>query len=249
MKFIEEPTICPCCSFKLEKVQDQLFCRNTACEAQVHKKIEHFVKTLGIKGLGPKTIEKLNIQEITEIFYLDRASMNAAVGEKVSDKILEEIERVKTSSFATVLASFSIPLVGQTAASKLSTVVSAFEDITLENCKKAGLGDKVTQNLLEWYSTEYQEIKEFLPFNFTVQTQTNTSNNKKVCITGKLKNFKTKKDADDFLSSLGFLAVDSVTKDVAVLINENNSVSSKVDKAKKYGIPIINDINNLKEYI
>lgn len=248
MKFIEEPTICPCCSFKLEKVQDQLFCRNTACEAQVNKKIEHFVKTLGIKGLGPKTIEKLNIQEITEIFYMNRDRMVSVIGEKVADKLLEEIERVKTSDFATVLASFSIPLVGQTVSGKLSTVISTFDEITAENCKKAGLGDKATANLLDWFSTEYQEIKEFLPFKFTEQTK-QTTNSKKVCITGKLKGFKVKKDADAFISSLGFVAVDSVTKDVCVLIDENNSVSSKVDKAKKYGIPIINDINQLKEYI
>ena len=248
MKFIEEPTICPCCSFKLEKVQDQLFCRNTACEAQVNKKIEHFVKTLGIKGLGPKTIEKLNVQEITELFFLKRDYMVSVLGEKTTDKILEEIERAKSASFEIVLASFSIPLVGQTVASKLSTVVSSFDEITAEKCKQAGLGNKATQNLLDWFSTEYQEIKEFLPFNFSDKPQT-VNNNKKVCITGKLKNFKTKKDAEAFISNLGFVAVDSVTKDVCVLIDENNSVSSKVDKAKKYGIPIINDINNLKEYI
>ncbi|HEY9705061.1 MAG TPA: hypothetical protein V6C58_21660 [Allocoleopsis sp.] len=70
-RFIEEPTCCPVCDYQLEKVNDQLFCRNLACPAQIAGKVQHFAKTLGIKGLGPKTIEKLGLQELTEIFYLD----------------------------------------------------------------------------------------------------------------------------------------------------------------------------------
>ena len=249
--FIEEPTECPCCSYQLVKVNDQLFCRNTACPAQLNKKLEHFCKTLGIKGMGPKTVEKLNLAELTEIFYLDRGEVVEAVGEKIAIKLLDEIERAKTSSLETVLASFSIPLIGNTAANKLCQVVNTIEEITQETCKTAGLGDKATTNLLEWLSGEYLELKDFLPFSFKKEKPVVAVNGTRgtICITGKLKSVKKKAEAEQLLQSAGFTVVDAVTKTTNYLLDEENAGSSKREKAEKYGITIITDLNDLLKEI
>lgn len=245
MNFIEEPTECPCCSYRLEKVNDQLFCKNTSCTAQLQGKVQHFAKTLGIKGFGPKTVEKLNIQELTEIFYLDPEEVSAILGNKIAEKLLVEIEKSKGSDLTTVLESFSIPLFGGTASTKLASVVTSIDEITMEKCREAGLGAKVTQNLLNWLNTEYVEMKEFLPFKFnTARKQTNV-NAKKVCITGKLKSFKKKADAEDVLRAAGYTLVDSVTKTTDILVDEEGKMSSKREKAVQYGIQIITDLNDL----
>ena len=244
MKFIEEPTNCPCCDYLLEKVNDQLFCRNTACTAQINGKVQHFAKTLGIKGFGPKTVEKLNIQELTEIFYLAHQEVASTLGDKIATKLLDEIERAKSSDLATVLASFSIPLIGGTASSKVASVVSGISEITQEKCKEAGLGDKATQNLLNWLDTDYVEMKEFLPFKFNSKKSINV-NAKRVCITGKLKSFKKKADAEDILRAAGYTLVDSVTKQTDILVDEEGKMSSKKEKAIQYGIQIITDLNDL----
>lgn len=246
MQIIEIPTECPCCSYPLVFVNDQLFCRNTACSAQLNKKLENFCKVLQIKGFGPKTIEKLNLQDITELFYLDREEVAEAIGAKVADKLLDEIERAKAANLETVLAAFSIPLVGGTAAKKIAGFVTVIEEINNETCKQAGLGAKVTENLLNWLSTDYQEMKEFLPFSFkpTVKKISNTDV-KRVCITGKLKSFKKKADAESSLSAAGFILVDSVTKTTDYLVDEEGKMSSKREKAMSYGITIITDLNDL----
>lgn len=246
--YIEEPTECPSCSYPLEKVNDQLFCRNTACSAKLAKKLEHFAKVLGIKGLGPKTIEKLQIQELTELFYLDYSEVKQVLGEKVADKLFQEIEKAKSANLATVLESFSIPLVGNTAATKIAQVIDSIEDITVETCKKAGLGDKVTQNLINWVETEYGELKEFLPFTYT-KYETSNTNMVTVCITGKLKSFKKKSDAESVLAAKGYKLVDSVTKTLGYLVDEGDSMSSKREKAEQYGIKIITDLNDLLKEI
>lgn len=244
-KFIYEPTQCPCCESTLEKVGDQLFCRNSACSAQLSKKLEHFTKTLGIKGLGPKTIEKLQLQDITELFYLDEEEVQKVLGEKIATKLLNEIEKAKLANLATVLESFSIPLIGNTAAKKLYTVISSIEEINHEACKQAGLGDKATQNLLNWIDTEYNEIQEFLPFDFSKQTVVETTGNKgTVCITGKLRSFSKKAEAAQVLEAAGYTVVDSVTKQLNYLIDETDVVSSKREKAMQYGITIITNIND-----
>jgi NAD-dependent DNA ligase len=196
--------------------------------------------------MGPKTVEKLNLQELTEIFYLDHSEVAEILGDKLATKLLAEIEGAKSSSLATVLESFSIPLVGGTASKKVAVAVSSIDDITQELCKSAGLGDKVTQNLLNWINTEYQELKEFLPFTYTKTTViTVSADSKRVCITGKLKSFKKKADAEASLAAAGYILVDSVTKTTDYLVDEGDSSSSKREKAVQYGIQIITDLNDL----
>jgi DNA ligase (NAD+) len=245
MQRIEIPTKCPCCDYPLELVKDQLFCRNTACSAQLGKKLEHFTKTLSIKGFGPKTIEKLNLSELTELFYLDHDEVYSALGEKVGSKLLDEIERAKGASLDVVIASFSIPLVGATASKKIAAIVSSIDEINQETCKIAGLGTKVTENLVNWVQTEYQELKEFLPFTFEGKMTVDSPNAKRVCITGKLKSYKKKSDAEGALRAAGFILVDSVTKTTDYLVDEEDKGSTKRDKAVSYGITIINDLNDL----
>lgn len=246
MQKIETPTHCPRCSYKLELVNSQLFCRNTACEAQLQKKIENFCKVLSIKGMGPKTIEKLNLSDLTELFYLDRDEVIAVVGVKVADKLLDEIERSKSADLATVLSAMSIPLVGGTAAKKIAKIVGSIEVINRENCKIAGLGEKVTENLLNWISTEYLEMKEFLPFSFKSNPvdDSNIDVAKTICITGKLTSYKKKADATAILQSKGFNVVESVTKTLRYLVDEEGKGSSKRLRAEEYGIIIVEDLQD-----
>lgn len=245
---IEIPKNCPCCGYPLELINDQLFCKNSACGAQLNKKLEHFTKTLGIKGFGPRTVEKLNLADITELFYLDRDTVIKSLGsEKIADKLLDEIERAKSATFSTVLASFSIPLIGNTAAIKLSNYVNTFEEITVDKCKEAGLGEKATNNLLSWLEKEYIELKEFLPFSFSSKKVTNSISGPTICITGKLSHYKTKTEASKILSEFGFRCVDSVTKNLNYLVDESDKGSSKRKKAEEYGVTIINNLNNFLE--
>lgn len=249
---IEIPTKCPCCSYPLTMVNDQLFCRNTACSAQLDKKLEHFCKTLSIKGMGAKTVEKLQLADITELFYLELEQVIDAVGsQKVAEKLLNEIEKAKSADLATVLAAFSIPLVGNTASTKLCSVVSHIDEINNETCKQAGLGDKVTQNLLGWLQTDFIEMREFLPFSFQAQKSSSTNsnkNNKTICVTGKLSSFKTKSEAYKALEEAGYTPVESVTKTTDYLVDEEDKGSTKRKKAESLGITIIKNLNTfLKE--
>ena len=249
---IEIPTTCPCCDYKLELVNDQLFCRNTACGAQLGKKVEHFCKTLGIKGMGPKSVEKLNLQDLTELFYLDQDSVTEALGsEKTATKLLAEIDGARQADLAIVLASFSIPLVGATASQKICSVVEHISEINYETCKQAGLGDKVSENLVGWLQTDFPDLQEFLPFSFKSNrnsTSTSNSNNKTVCITGKLSSYKTKAEAYKALETAGYKAVESVTKTTDYLVDEEDKASTKRKKAESLGIQIITNLNTfLKE--
>lgn len=241
------PEVCPCCSEKLVFVKDQLFCNNSSCPAQLSKKLEHFVKVLSIKGLGPKSLEKLELDDLLDLFYLDEEELATALGKTIAAKIIKEIESAKNNaSVATVIESFGIPLVGGTASAKIASIIKSIDEITAETCKEAGLGDKVTQNLLNWVNGEYQSIKEFMPFVFPSKQITRTEG-PTVCITGKISSYKTKAEAGVALTAAGYRLVESVTKTLSYLVDEEDKSSTKRVKAESYGIPIITDLKSLIE--
>ena len=96
MKQIIPPTNCPSCATELVWEKDQLFCHNADCSGKTSKKIEHFASTLKIKGLGPRTVEKLKIYSIFDLYVLPLEIMIEALqSEKLAVKLHREIEHSK----------------------------------------------------------------------------------------------------------------------------------------------------------
>ncbi len=242
MQVILAPTNCPVCDSILEQVNDQIFCRNTNCQAQVFKKIEHFSKTLRISGLGPATILKLYLADFTELYYLDEDEVAVTMGAKLAAKLMNEIVISKSASFSTVLAAMSIPLVGATISNKLGEFCNSFEELNEVNCKRAGVGDKATNNIQEWLYYDYPCIKDSLPFKFE-KVVAKPVNGKIVCITGKLSSFSSKKEAASALEAKGYKVTDTLNKTVNILVDEENKGSSKRIKAESYGITIVTDLS------
>lgn len=249
MSFVEilAPTHCPCCESVLENSNGILYCRNPKCEATQSKKIEHFTKTLKIKGFGPSTIARLGLESIAEVYEVTEELLATRLNsEKIAAKLYDEVQRSTKATLNELLPAFGIPLVGKTATQKLASVCSSVYDITEETCKKAGLGPKATESLLSWLEGVFPEY-EHLPFSFNFETtKPNTGAQGIVCISGKLSSFKTKQEAAVILESKGFKVKPSLTKEVTILVNESLVESSKTKKARESGITIV---TNLTEFL
>jgi NAD-dependent DNA ligase len=243
---IEAPTKCPSCSGVVLWVTDQIYCRNDSCPAQSSKKIEHFAKTMKIKGLGPVAIAKLQITLLQDIYAYSQQDMAEALDStKLAEKLYLEIGNSMKASLNRLLPAFSIPLVGNSAAKKLAAVCDSIFDIDATTCKQAKLGEKTTNNLLEFIDYNYDLISE-LPFSFNFEKPRSSGSNGIVCISGRLKSYKTKAEATGILESLGYTVKASLTKDVTILINESGVESAKTQKARTSGITIV---TNLKDFI
>ena len=220
---IKAPTECPSCSSALVWSNQLLYCHNSLCAAQASKKVEHFAKTIKIKGLGPVAIAKLNITDIDEIYLLSQEDIAVALcSEKLSEKLYTEIQKSKEAPLNILLPAFSIPFIGTTASTKLSSIITHISEIDVDSCKEAGLGPKATESLLVWIQKEFNCFYNTLPFSFRFEKKAIVSANKGiVCISGKLKSFKTKAEAASMLENLGFSIKSSLTKDVTILVNES----------------------------
>lgn len=245
MQAILAPEVCPSCGSPLEWRNDMLYCENILCPAQIQKRIEHFARSLKIKGLGPKSIEKLGLTSLLDIYNLSYYSIKCALSsEKLAIKLLREINHSRKASMNDVLPAFSIPLIGKTAATKLSSKIKSLFDLDEDKCKAAGLGPKATESLLSWYSDEFEDSLKKLPFDWQFQTPKIATETKgAVCISGKLSSFKTKAEATKALSYAGYVVKTSLTKDVIFLVNESGIESAKTKEARERGITIITSLN------
>lgn len=249
LREIVPPTDCPSCGSILEWINQLLYCKNTECGAQSQKKVEHFAKTMKIKGLGPAAIEKLGFMSPSDIYYMDEETLIETLGsEKVGAKLYVEIENSKSAPLELLLPAFGIPLIGNTATKKLSETVKDIHEINADTCKRAGLGPKASENLLSWIQYDGPFYFEVMPHTWTFSKKSIAQATKGVvCISGKLKSFKTKADATETLSSLGYVVKSSLTKDVTILVNESGVESSKTKQARESGITIVTDLNSFLE--
>ncbi len=240
MQTITAPDKCPSCGHILEWENQLLYCRNTLCGDQSSKKIEHFAKTLKIKGLGPVAIESLALESINDIYAMSEYEIIDLLGsQKLGEKLFTEIQNSTKAPLNILLAAFSIRLIGKTASEKLSAVCESVHDINEDSCAKAGLGPKATESLLEWIEEEYPLLE--LPHNFAFESP-KVRTGGVVCISGKLKSFKTKAQATQMLEQHGYTVKSSVTKDVTILVNESGIESQKTTKARESGITIVENI-------
>ena len=242
------PTECPSCRSVLEWVNDQLFCRNGTCPAQNSKAVEHFAKTIKIKGLGPAAISKLDLTCPSEIYSFNEDELADALGsEKVALKLYAEIQNSISAPLELLLPAFGIPLIGNTATRKLSETVKTIHEINADTCERAGLGPKATQNLMDWMSTDAPYFFEVMPeFSWRFSDSKPVTSKGFVCISGRLKSFKTKADAETALNDAGYEVKSSMTKQVTHLINESGQESAKTKQARNAGVTIV---TNLKEFL
>lgn len=250
MKAIKIPENCPACSSILEIVNEQLFCRNESCSARSTKKLENFISTLKIKGLGPANIKKLDIQDLHELYELEEHEIIMRLGsQKVGSKIFAEIENSKSVDLQTLLPAFSVNLIGRSASNKLCKVVSCISDINAQTCKEAGIGPKATEYLLNWLEDEFYANDYInLPFDFTSSEIIEETEIKGVvCISGKLKSYPTKAHAQKVLESYGYIVKSSLTKDCTYLVNESGVESAKTQTARSRGVKVIENIKDLEK--
>lgn len=247
MTIIEAPTNCPSCGSVLEEVNYLLYCRSLYCGGKVLKRIEHFAKTLKIKGLGPATIAKLDIISLVELYALSYEEVAICLNsERLAVKLIDELKRSKDVPLNVLLPAFSIPLIGKTASAKLSKVCINIKEIDYDTCREAGLGNKASKSLCNWIEEEFYQLSN-LPFSFKFerpQTPIETIRGV-VCISGKLTSYKNKSEATQVLLGLGYGVKPSLTKDVTILVNESGIESAKTKKARDSGVQIITNLLEL----
>ena len=208
------------------------------------KVLEHFIKTLEIKGLGPASVKKMGLTHPVDLYDNQDWDNLGANGAKVE----AEIERTKTKPYDIVLASLGIPGVGKRAAKLIVPHIPAFRNLRdIETTVIKGIGPSTIESILAWLD-DNEDWATQLPLQLeqNVQVEEVLVVRKKVCITGKLD--MTRNQLSSILEEKGFQVTSTVTKDCYALV-AGDTVSSKYKKAVTIGVNVIDYWSSKKDVL
>ena len=272
--FLTIPKICPYCGHPTEIRKDNdsevLYCINPQCDGKLINVLDHFAgkKGLDIKGLSKATFEKLIdwnwINNIEDIFNLvnhkDEWIKKPGFGIASVDKILKSIEEHRHTTLDAFISAIGIPLIGRTAAKDLTNYFETYEDFrdavmddTYNFFILDNFGEEMNNSIKNFNYAEADRISKLLIFETPVVNNIQINNSltgKTIVITGKLTTFKNRAELKAVIESHGGKVSDSISGKTDLLINNDvNSTSSKNKAAKARNIPIVSELDFMKQYI
>ena len=264
-------THCPECGSKLIRYEDEAahYCTNeTGCAPQIKGKIEHFIsrKAMNIEGLGPETVDQFfqeglvsNVADLYDLKEENICSLDR-LGEKSAKNIIQGIENSKQVPYERVLFALGIRFVGETVAKK---VAKAFKDIdSLANATLDQLihvdeiGEKIAQSIILFFNNEKnKELVERLKTaglrleaeSEDLSGHTDLLKGQSIVISGVF----THHSRDEYKSLIekhGGKNVGSISQKTSFILAGDNMGPSKLEKANKLGIEIL-DENKFLEMI
>jgi DNA ligase (NAD+) len=266
VKFI---TTCPECGSPLIRYEGEAahYCPNeVGCPPQIKGKIEHFIsrKAMNIDGLGPETVDLFYqvglIKDIADLYQLkayDISRLNR-MGEKSAVNIVHSIERSKSVPFERVLFALGIRFVGETVAKTLARAfksIEAIEQATLQQLLDVDeIGGKIAQSILNYFSNEQNKqlvdrLKaEGLTMELSeeeVQDRTDKLQGASIVISGVFSHH-SREEYKALIEKNGGKNVGSISSKTSFILAGENMGPSKLEKAQKLGIKIINEDDFLK---
>ena len=265
------PDKCPICGQPTKIVKDNnsevLVCTNDNCNGKLLGKLTHAASknALNIDGLSEFTIEKfINLcwlNSIKDIYYLsaheNEMKTMDGFGKKSVEKLLVSIEKSRNTSFERFLYSLSIPLLGKSASMMIAEAVdydfdTFINEMTIKGAEYfrylPGVGDALINSLNTYWKNHYSDILQlaneftFEKSNIVLDEIPKTLQGKTFVVTGSVNHYKNRDELKADIVAHGGTVVSSVSSKTSYLINNDiNSTSSKNQKAKSLGIPIISE--------
>ena len=255
---------CPECSSELVRDEGEAhhYCLNSnLCPPQIKGKIIHFIgrKQLNIDGIGQETIEQLYneklIKNVADLFALKKQDLLPLerMAEKSAENIINGIQQSKSAPFHKVLFGLGIRYVGETVAKKLTSYFKDINQLRSSNfeelCGIEEVGDKIAESIVQYFSVDYNnKIIDLLLENGLNMTSDISENilkstileNKKIVISGTFKNI-SRDELKKAIEINGGKNSSSVSKSTDILIAGENMGPSKLEKAEKFKVSIMNE--------
>lgn len=252
-----------------------MYCSNKKCPARSREGLYHFVshKAFNIDGLGPKILDAFLdnglIQDAADIFALREGDIAplARFGEKSAVNLIQAISRSKNITVSRCLYALGILHVGEETAQLLAQkivedikkknisigdFVKFFKSFSLDALQRVpDIGPKVAKSIHEWfrdaYNIAFMKKLENARILLIVPPALDSGNKLKgtsFVFTGEMKNI-SRNEAKERTRILGGDASESIGKKTSYLVVGKNP-GSKYEKAKKFGVKIINETQFLQ---
>lgn len=244
---------CPVCHSGLLDDGVNKLCANSGCLARLEESVLHWLKTVGVLGVGPAAVSALCkgglVKNLADLYYLKPQDVAKFVsGSKSPQQIVDAILSVHSLPLAVFLDGLGITGLGTTnsklLASKYQTidaVMDVVENIPDELMKIPGFGTLTVDAIAQGMPRMKGVIDSLKRCIDIIQPKTGGKlDGKSFCITGALSRPRKEIEAD--IEAAGGMVKSSVGKRLDFLVQADpGSQSSKSVKAQKLGIPIIGE--------
>ena len=255
------PTICPECGSKVVKDEGQVAvrCINGQCPAQLKRRIEHFASrgAMDIEGLGEAMVEQLVnrelVRDVSDIYELsaEKMSILERMGEKSISNLLEAIESSKTHPHWRLIFGLGILHVGVSASRALADHFRGLEklmDAAADELQRIpDVGEVVAQSIQQFFQEKRNrkiiERLEKLGVRPKVeprraQTVDSPFVRSTWVLTGTLS--QPREEIAEIIIQRGGKVSGSVSKKTNYLL-AGEAAGSKLDKAKQFGVRIVDE--------
>jgi len=258
-KPVSMPEVCPSCGSKIFRPEGEAAwrCINTACPAQLIERLFHFASNdaMEIDGLGGKLaaqlIENKLIKDPADLYYLKKEDLLPLdlMADKRARNLLDAIADSKNRELPRIIVALGIFGVGETAARLLAGYFGSFEKIRKASVDELtaidGIGPVMAESIVNYFANadnlkmiEKMEKADvsFAPYK-TEKKETPLAG-KTFVITGTLS--RPRNHFKKLIVDSGGKVAGSVSSKTDYLLAGENP-GSKLDKARKIGIKIINE--------
>lgn len=256
-KEVEKITVCPYCKTPVVEVGANLFCPNEDCRPRVLAKLANFAckDGMNIDGFSEKTAgvlyDEIGVENFSELYTLDREKLVALDGfqDKKADNLLSAIEKSKNVALPNFIFALGIDGVGKKTAKDLAKKLKTLGGIANASVEELSalddVGEVMSKSIFDYFRSEKNknEIEKLLCAGVKIAEQTEIKSGsfsgEKVVLTGSLTSY-TRSEAGKLVEERGGEIQSSVTKTTTLVI-AGEAAGSKLDKAKKLGVTVIDE--------
>lgn len=256
-KEIEKPIVCPSCGSPLEEIGAHLFCPNRLCLPRVVATLDHYASknAMNIDGFSESTAEllvkKKGVTKPSDLYRLTETDLAELDGfkEKKIKNLLSAIERSKTPSLDAYLFALGLDGVGRVAAKDLATRFQSMEN--LQNADAESLlalenVGEITANAILAFFQDEENRKELRALEevgvrpvWSSEKKEGIFSGESVVLTGTLTAYK-RSEAQKLIEERGGTCQSAVTAKTTLVV-AGESAGSKLEKAKKAGVRVIDE--------
>ncbi len=259
---IEKPTVCPACGSALSQIGAHLFCLNKNCKARIVEKLSHFACKDGmdIEGFSEMTAsflyEERGVKNFSDLYRLREEDLLSlpSFQKKKAKNLIDAIQKSKNIPLHRFIFAIGIDGIGKVAGKDLAAycqdvqklkTLTAEELIGLEN-----IGEITAKNIENYFADQEncREIDTLLSLGVTPYLESKRTEGvftgENVVLTGSLSTLK-RSEAQKMIEERGGVCQSSVTK-TTTLVVAGEAAGSKLEKAQKLGIKIIDEQTFLK---
>ena len=254
---------CPECGTPLVRYEGEAawYCPNdTGCPPQIKGRIEHFIarKAMNIDSLGPETIDEYYrrglVKNVADLYLIDVQQINGDGSRtKSAQRIVNGILKSKEVPFERVVFALGIRFVGETSARLLARHFKSMDALMaagLDELQEVeGIGEVMAKSIIGFFHDEKNQeivsrlrsygLQMELQASQTAQTSDKLAG-QSVVISGVFAHH-SRDEYKLIIEQNGGKNVGSISGKTSFILAGENMGPSKLEKAQKLGIKILNE--------